>query len=89
MVNFKHLCSCDEEIENILRNKALSPSQCLRIGVLKMANLDIPLAFNEKIEKESVFAQKERQRMALQNTIFELEEELNKYKEEKCSLKRK
>ena len=68
--------SCSDEIANLIKEKQISPSEAFKLGVLRLANQQIPLQPNEKIEFETAMAKKERQRMLLQNTIFDLEDKI-------------
>ena len=80
---FSHLVSCNQEIEDLIREKNISPSQAFQLGVKKMAFGENFLSTGDTIEKETILNKTIQARDKLQALLFQAQEDLDKLKEGK------
>ena len=72
--------SCDDELKNIIKEKNLSPSECFRVGVMKMALAnDDHLSYGVKFE-ETEKCKLIKAKDFLQKKVLEMSEEIEKLK---------
>jgi len=83
MTHYPHLVTCDEETEELLKQKNISPSQAFRQGVRKMALADTPTFEGEIIGTETKLNKMIKARDVLQTALLETQDELEKLKADK------
>jgi len=69
--------SVSEEIDRLIVEKNISPSHALRVGVMKLAFVDVQMAQGETIIHETEIAKREKAIAVLQRRLLELEDEKN------------
>ena len=77
---FTHLVSCNKEIEDLIVEKNISPSQAFQLGVKKMAFSDKPAFAGETMTAETKLNKLIRVKDNLQTLLFESQEEVDKLK---------
>ena len=84
MALFHHNVTCNEVIENILREKHISPSEAFREGVKKMALIPHHAVQGETIMEESKISKLMNAKEQLQRMVLEQSEQLEQLMKERA-----